>query len=100
MPIVCGIQFRGAGKIYFFDPASVQDLAEGDRVVVETARGRELGSVAQAPHQVDESKIVGELKPVCSGPPRWICWRRSAFSSRKARPWRPAASKWSAMACR
>ena len=64
MPIVCGIQFRGAGKVYYFDPCAIDDLLEGDCVVVETARGRELGYVAQEPRDVQQDKIVGDLKPV------------------------------------
>ncbi|MGI5916114.1 MAG: PSP1 domain-containing protein [Anaerolineae bacterium] len=64
MPIVCGVQFRGAGKVYYFSPGEVTDIVEGDYVIVETSRGRELGHVSQAPHEVDSSDIVGELKPI------------------------------------
>lgn len=64
MPIVCGIKFRGAGKVYYFLPGEVQDLRVNDQVIVETARGVEMGRVVMAPREVDQSEIVGELKPI------------------------------------
>ncbi|MBC7316559.1 MAG: hypothetical protein H5T70_09100, partial [Chloroflexi bacterium] len=64
MPIVCGIKFREASKVYFFSPGEVTDLQEDDYVIVETARGTELGRVVMPPREVDESEVVGELKPV------------------------------------
>lgn len=63
MPIVCGIKFRGTGKVYYFSPGD-QDLEPNDYAVVETSRGKELGRVIMTPRQVDESKIVGKLKPI------------------------------------
>ena len=36
--------FRKAGKIYYFDPAGLE-LEAGDRVIVKTSRGQELGQV-------------------------------------------------------
>jgi cell fate regulator YaaT (PSP1 superfamily) len=44
----------------------VEDLEEGEYVVVETSRGKEMGQVVMAPTEVDESEVVGELKPVLS----------------------------------
>jgi cell fate regulator YaaT (PSP1 superfamily) len=64
MPIVCGVQFRGAGKVYFFSPGDIADIHEDDHVIVETSRGRELGKITQAPHEVEPSRIVGELKAI------------------------------------
>jgi len=65
MPIVCGIRFRGTGKVYYFDPGeALQDLEVGDHVIVETARGAELGEVAFPCQEVEEGEVVGELKPV------------------------------------
>ncbi len=64
MPIVCGIKFRGTGKVYYFAPGEVQDLEVNDYVIVETARGKEMGQVTLPPHQVPEAEIVGELKSV------------------------------------
>ena len=64
MPLVCGIKFRGTGKTYFFDPGGLEDLQASDLVIVETSRGVEMGSVALPVHQVDQSEIVGQLKPI------------------------------------
>lgn len=63
MPLVVGISFKKAGKVYFFDPAGIE-LHEGDRVVAETARGAEFGEVMQAPKNVPDSSIVSPLRKV------------------------------------
>ena len=64
MPTVVGIRFKDSGKTYYFDPVRVSDMTQGQYVIVETARGLEMARVAELPHEVDESAIVGELKPV------------------------------------
>ena len=64
MPTVVGIRFKDSGKTYYFDPVAVPDMTIGQYVIVETARGLEMARVAELPHDVDESAIVGELKPV------------------------------------
>jgi cell fate regulator YaaT (PSP1 superfamily) len=63
MPTVTGVRLRYAGKTLFFDPGELE-LAEGDRVIVSTARGEEFGMVAFGPREVDASEIVDKLKPV------------------------------------
>jgi len=64
MPIVCGIKFRGMGKAYYFSPGDLQDLDVDSYVVVETSRGRELGQVVTPVHEIDDSSVVGKLKPI------------------------------------
>jgi len=64
MPQVVGIRFKPTTKIYYFDPAGLQDLREGAYVVVETARARELGRIVIPPKEVAQQEIVGQLKPV------------------------------------
>jgi cell fate regulator YaaT (PSP1 superfamily) len=64
MPVVVGIRFKDSGKTYFFDPNGFNSLAQGDSVIVETVRGLELAKVAYAPHDVAQSEIVGDLRPV------------------------------------
>lgn len=64
MPTVVGIRFKDSGKTYYFDPTQVNDMTMGQYVIVETARGLEMARVAELPHDVEESVIVGELKPV------------------------------------
>ncbi len=60
---VIGVRFRRAGKIYFFDPAGYE-INQGDKVIVETARGVEYGHVVLGPRDVEEEKIIQPLKPV------------------------------------
>ena len=43
MAIIIGVKFKGAGKVYYFDPDEAI-LNAGDYVVVETSRGIECGS--------------------------------------------------------
>jgi len=64
MPEIVGVRFRPVTKVYFFDPNSHKQLAVNDRVIVETARGLELGIVAQPIHEVPKSEIKGKLKNV------------------------------------
>lgn len=63
MPEIVGIRFKRAGKVYYFDPIGVE-LKVYDYVVVQTARGVELGQVIIAPKQVLASEITAELKPI------------------------------------
>jgi cell fate regulator YaaT (PSP1 superfamily) len=63
MPIIVGIRFKRAGRIYYFDPGEMA-LRVDDFVVVETARGTEVGWVAIAPKQVLASELTDLLKPV------------------------------------
>lgn len=63
MPEIVGVRFKRAGRIYYFDPAGF-DLSVDDRVVVETARGSEIGVVAIAPKQVLDAEIQEPLRPV------------------------------------
>ena len=60
---VVSVNFSKLGKKYFFDTAN-QDLVFGDKVIVETIRGLELGFVAENPKMVQESDLVSALKPV------------------------------------
>ena len=47
MAKVIGVRFKEVGKIYYFDPDNY-DFHQGDRVIVETSRGVECGTVALA----------------------------------------------------
>lgn len=60
---VVGIRFQRAGKIYYFDPLDY-DLETAMHVIVETARGIEMGTVLITPKEVDDDKVVQPLKPV------------------------------------
>lgn len=60
---VVGVRFRNAGKIYFFGPGEL-DLQTGMHVIVETARGVEMGTVMTGPKEVSEEDVIQPLKPV------------------------------------
>ncbi len=60
---VIGVRFRTAGKIYFFSLGSLE-LKAGDKVIVETARGVEFGSVVTGVREVPDDQISQPLKPV------------------------------------
>lgn len=46
-PKIIGVRFNRIGKIYHFDASTVPDIAVGEHVIVETARGKHLGEVVQ-----------------------------------------------------
>ena len=63
MTKVIGVRFRPAGKIYFFSPGKYK-IEAGDKVIVETARGVEFGSVVTGVREVEDDKITQPLKSV------------------------------------
>jgi cell fate regulator YaaT (PSP1 superfamily) len=63
MKKVVGIGFKEVGKIYCFGCEQL-NLKTGDKVVVETIRGLELGTVIQSPREIDEKDLEHDLKPV------------------------------------
>ena len=60
---VAGVRFKTAGKVYYFDPAELE-VAAGDNVIVETARGMEFGTVIMGVTEVEEREIVAPLKKI------------------------------------
>ena len=60
---VVGVRFRNAGKIYYFGPGELE-LDTGMQVIVETARGVEMGTIMTGPKEVKEENVVQPLKPV------------------------------------
>ena len=63
MATVVGVRFKDKGKVYYFDPGELQVKA-GDRVLVETVRGLELGNVLTGPKDVPDERLVTPLKKV------------------------------------
>lgn len=61
--IVIGIRFQKFGKIYHFRAEEEQDVRNGDYVVVDTSRGRQLGEVVQKVSE-DQVEKNGYLKPI------------------------------------
>ncbi len=64
MPNVVGVRFNPVTKIYYFDPDQHEALQLDERVIVETARGIEMGVVAMPLRRVPKSEIKGKLKRV------------------------------------
>ncbi|NWG35119.1 MAG: stage 0 sporulation protein [Chloroflexi bacterium] len=44
---IIGVRFTKIGKIYHFDSSAVPDVEIGERVIVDTSRGKHLGEVVQ-----------------------------------------------------
>ncbi len=63
MTKVIGVRFRQAGKVYFFSPGKFH-IKQGDKVIVETARGVEFGSVVLGIKEVPDETIMQPLKSV------------------------------------
>lgn len=63
MAEVIGVRFKEVGKVYYFDPEGKQ-LSVGEKVIVETARGVECGTVAAANKTVSDEHIVHPLKKI------------------------------------
>ena len=60
---IVGINFREAGKIYYFSPDGLK-VKSGDKVIVETSRGIEMGTVKIENKVVSSSEIVSPLKAI------------------------------------
>jgi len=63
MPLVVGVSFKPAGRVYSFDPNGLE-LKTNDQVIIETARGIELGRIKHSLREVDDDRIVPPLKRV------------------------------------
>lgn len=60
---IVGVRFRNAGKIYYFGPGNL-DLTAGMHIIVETARGVEMGTVMIPTREVNDDSVIQPLKPV------------------------------------
>ena len=63
MADVVGVVFQDGNKTYHFDSAGLE-LARGDRVIVQTSKGSEIGQVVEPTHHVDDSELAASLKKV------------------------------------
>ena len=63
MVTVIGVKFRHQCKCYYFDPRG-EELRRGDSVIVETAQGVEFAQVVIPNTEIEEEKVVGELRPI------------------------------------
>ena len=63
MPIVIGVKFERNNKVYSFDPGEVS-FEPGDKVIVDTQKGNELGEVVNGNAVVPDNECPKELKKV------------------------------------
>jgi cell fate regulator YaaT (PSP1 superfamily) len=83
MPEVVGVRFRQAGKVYYFNPTGFEDLEIGDYVVVDTARGEDIGQVVITPNQVTDDEVVGQLKGILRQAKPWDLLQMQQFRDRE-----------------
>ncbi len=74
MPRIVGVRFKSAGKTYYFDPGS-HNLKIGEQVVVETARGKEIGDIVVAEKEVARDELVLPLKNVLRKATKADCYQ-------------------------
>jgi len=60
---IVGVRFKRAGKIYYFNPNGLK-IDVKRKVIVETSRGIELGTVVISNKPVEQDKVVQPLKDV------------------------------------
>lgn len=63
MKKIVGIGFKDGGKIYWFNP-NFLNVKVGDKVVVETVRGLELGYVEMPIREIEDKDFEHELKDI------------------------------------
>ncbi|MFH2103176.1 MAG: regulatory iron-sulfur-containing complex subunit RicT [Chloroflexota bacterium] len=51
--LIVGVRFADVGKQYHFDAAQIPEIRVGDRVIVDTTRGRQIGEVVSIVDQPD-----------------------------------------------
>ncbi len=62
---VVGVKFKPTGSVHYYDGNNIY-LKKGDKVLVESVRGLELGSIVYVDKEIDESELLEPLKPICS----------------------------------
>ena len=63
MTEIIGARFKDVGKIYYFAPNGIKFNC-GDKVIVETVRGVECGTVAIANREIEDEELKSPLKSV------------------------------------
>ncbi|MBR8749057.1 hypothetical protein IX317_000718 [Fusobacterium sp. DD29] len=61
---VLGVMFEVTKKRYYFEVTDDTEYKKGDKVIVDTVRGKELGSVYGEARMLPETELVLPLKPV------------------------------------
>ena len=61
---IVGIRFKKGGKVYYFSPIENTKAHIGEKVIVETSRGTECGTIVIENRMIDEKSISSPLKPI------------------------------------
>lgn len=61
---VLGVMFEVTKKRYYFEVIDKEEYKRGEKVLVDTARGKEIGIVYAEPRDLPEGDLVLPLKPV------------------------------------
>ena len=61
---VLGVMFEITKKRYYFEVIDNTEYKKGDKVIVDTVRGKEVGVVYGEPRMLPEKELVLPLKPV------------------------------------
>ena len=85
MPRVVGVAFKRVARSYWFEPGELE-LNDMDRVVVETTRGVEIGTVRVTSREIPEEELQAPLKRVLrmAGPRDFEQEERNKELARKA----------------
>lgn len=60
---IIGVRFKDVGKVYYFSPNEIV-FKQGDKAIVETARGIECGDIVLTNRFIAEKTLVSPLKSV------------------------------------
>lgn len=63
MAEIISVRFKDVGKNYYFDPQG-KSFNVKDKVIVETSRGIECGTVSIANREIAEEELTSPLKPI------------------------------------
>ncbi|RIK44458.1 MAG: hypothetical protein DCC58_08260 [Chloroflexi bacterium] len=61
--VVAGVRFRDSGRTYYVK-GCIEEMPVGTRVVVDTSRGREIGTVVLPPQPIPAAMLEGEVRPI------------------------------------
>lgn len=63
MAEIVGVRFKNVGKVYYFKPGD-KEVKIGDKVIVETVKGIECGTVALEKKEIKNAQITQPLKKI------------------------------------
>ncbi len=83
MPTVVGVQFGPVTKVYHFDPNGLLDLTQMEHVIVDTAKGQEVGQIVLPPHEITSDDVVGEMKQVVRRANAWDMIQKNRWEQKE-----------------